>query len=179
MPECFGGVDVSQTRNHSLVEQQWLDRPAPLGQQGVQRRGRERRISWLGAEAQIEDGARRMQLERTERAWIVEHHASAVVERERGARETWQWICRAVDVPVAGHAKVRLEDAAVVQVDELMLAAALDVVHASSAQRAQTAGGQASPQSWVEQVGTRDGAAGENRSQPTDCTLDLGQFGHG
>jgi len=55
-----------------------------------------------------------MQIERAQGARIVEHDARAVVEHDRSAREARQRIGGTIQVPVAGHAKMRVQDAPVV-----------------------------------------------------------------
>ena len=69
-----------------------------------------------------------------QRPRIVEHHARSVIETHGRAGESWQRIIASVDVPVAGHTKVRVKCSAIVEHDQLVFAAALHSAHHRSAQ---------------------------------------------
>lgn len=74
-----------------------------------------------------------MKIECAEGARIVQHDARLVGEQDGGASEARQWICGAIQVPVAGHAEVGVQHAAVVEMNELVLASPLDGTNAHAA----------------------------------------------
>lgn len=106
----------------------------PTGERGVERRGGERWIAGLGPEAQLGRRTSRMKIERAERARIVEHDARLIGEHDRGASEARKRIGGAIQVPVARHAKVGVQHAAVVEMNELVLASPFDGTNARAAQ---------------------------------------------
>lgn len=74
-----------------------------------------------------------MKIERAEGARIVQHDARLIGEHDRGASEARQWIGGAIQVPVARHAKVSMQHAAVIEMNELVLASPLDGTNARAA----------------------------------------------
>jgi cation diffusion facilitator family transporter len=119
-----------------------------------------------------------MQVERAERARIVEHHARAVVEGERGTREPRQRLIGATHDPIAGHAKVGVEDASVGEVNELVLTAALHVAHSRAMKRTKPRRRHAPRQRRVECLRPLDRAAGERGAQSANGGLDFRKLGH-
>ena len=93
----------------------------------------QRRVARLGSEPEIGRRVGGVQVERAERARVVEDDARAVGEVDRRASEPRQVVAGAIDVPVASHAKVRVKHASVVEEEQLMLSATLDVAMRASA----------------------------------------------
>ena len=178
MPERLGRVDVSQPSDHPLVEKHRLDRGASLRERGVKRLRGQRWIVRLGSESELDGGVVGMQLQRAERAGVVEHDARTVIERQRGAREARKAVVRAVDGPVAGHAKVCVQHPSVIEMDELVLAAAFDGADAGATERAQACRRNAPLQCRVKHLGTDDRVADERGAQAANRTFDLGELGH-
>ena len=80
--------------------------------------------------------------------------------------------------PVAGHAKMRMQRAAVVEQKQLMLAAALDGANSRAAQRTQPCRRQLPLERRMQQRHLRDRLACRGAPQAANSTLDLGQFRH-
>ena len=77
------------------------------------------------------------ELHRRERAHVRERDARAVLELERRAREPRLLVAHLADLPVAVHPKVNRDRAAVVEMQQLVLAAALDAHDATALESAQ------------------------------------------
>lgn len=114
-----------------------------------------------------------MQIERAQGARIVEHDARAVVEHDRSAREARQRIGGAIQVPVAGHAKMGVQDAPVVEANELMLPPSFDRVNARAPQRAKPRWRQAPPERAMRERDALDPFPHERVPQPADGALDF------
>jgi hypothetical protein len=76
-----------------------------------------------------------MNIERRQRARIVEHDTRTIGETQCGAREPRKRIRCGADDPITIHAEVNMYDSTVIEMDELMLAAPFDVAHAGAAKR--------------------------------------------
>ena len=84
------GVDVADARDPALVEQDGLDRRAPVARLQVELLGREVRAERLDAEARVEERVERGPAERelagAEAARVAERDDVAVVERRKRTR---------------------------------------------------------------------------------------------
>jgi len=79
-----------------------------------------------------------MNVDRAERARIVEHDTRSITECEERSRESRQRIVDAIDLPIAGHTEMRVHDTTVVEHDELVLAPSLDGAYGRAGQRAKS-----------------------------------------
>lgn len=138
MPECFGGVNVSEPRDQLLIEQRRLDRSTPFRERAVQPLRRERHVRRLGSEPKLERRSGWMQIERAERARIIQHDARSVVEAEHRARKSRQVVGDVIEMPIAGHTEMGVQDPTVVEHDQLMLSAPFDPLYGRAAERPET-----------------------------------------
>jgi len=173
MPECLGSVDVAQSSDQTLIEQRGLDRTASLCENFVQRIRGKRRIAGLGTESEIERRAGGMDVERAQRAWIVEHDARPVVERHRGAGESRKRVIGAVNVPVASHAKVRVQRSPVVEHDQLMLTASVHGTHSRAGQGPKPVPRDAAAKRRMKDLDARDRFANHGATQATNGAFDF------
>jgi len=67
-----------------------------------------------------------VEIERAQRARIIEHDARAIIENDRRARETRKRVVRAIEMPIARHAEMSVKHASIVERQQLMLAATFD-----------------------------------------------------
>src|SRR5215207_1838664 len=125
-PERLRRVDVPEPRDEALIEQRRLDRTTTQRESiGELCRG-PIRISGVGPETQIELGSGRMYVDRAQRAGIDEDERAAILEIQDGAGEARKLLRARGEHPIAVHAEVGVENAPIVEVEELMLPASFD-----------------------------------------------------
>jgi len=136
MPQRLRCIDVAESGDHALIEENRFDRGAAPRELRPKPIGREIRITRLQSEPKIRRRVRSVEIERTECARIIQHHTRPIIERDRRTREAWERIGRSVDRPVAGHSKVRVKRTAIIELKELVLPAPFDRADTRSAKRA-------------------------------------------
>ena len=119
-----------------------------------------------------------MVVHRAEGARIGEREAAIALEVEGDARMTRQCGRRARDLPVAVETEVHEERRAVVEMQELVLAAARDVVDATADDAAQDGRSERAALRPVMDPCALDALASHRAPQATDGELDFGQFRH-
>lgn len=122
-----------------LIEQRDLDRRAAPREDVQQTRRREVGILRLRSQRKGRRLPSRMYVERRQRAGILQDDPRAIGELEHRARESRKRLRCSTDRPVAIHAEVHVNDAPVIQMHELMLAAALHIAHDSATEGAHDA----------------------------------------
>lgn len=178
MPQRLRRVDVAESSDQALIEQRRFNRTAPRRQRVTQRLRRQRRIRRLRSKAKLERRTRRMNVDRAERPWVVKHDARSISKCEKRPRESRQLFVGAIDLPVAGHAEMRMHHAAVVEHDELVLSAPLDRADGRTGQRSKSRLRNASPKRSVKDVDARNRLTNDGVSQPARGTFDFGEFWH-
>lgn len=176
-PERLGGVDVSNAGHDTLVEQGGLDGGAPPFQGATKRRGVERGTRRIGAEYRLAR-ASRAEGDGGERTRIHETDSRAVVEEKDHARVRGQGIGDQCDVPVAVHAKVDVQRAAVVEGEILVLATPFYVRDLPPHELGGHTVGEGS--SGCGMVGRNHGEtpAGDGRAESAHGVFDFWKFGH-
>lgn len=114
-----------------------------------------------------------MQLEGAERAGVVEDDASPVIEADRRTREPRELVFDSIEVPIASHPEMRVQNAPVVQHQELMLAAAFDRSNGRASQRQETRSGNSPPERRVVQLDSRDVLSDSGATEATHGALDF------
>ncbi len=175
-PERLGGVDVAEPGDGALVEQHGLyGASASLRGRAQQADG-----EFVGFRAQLEARwiARRVVRCGAEGAGVDQGEALAVIGVERDAGEARHRGRSAGRVPVARHAKVNGKHGAVIEVDVLVLATALDGGDATANEAGRVARGKGATLGGV-MCGDRDEAAPDQGS-PGDSSrgFDFGEFRH-
>lgn len=119
-----------------------------------------------------------MYVERGKCARIDEPDSRAVVELDdRPCKARRRSRC-AVHDPVARHAKVRMKGAAVVEVQELMLAATFDTIDTGADERSQARRCDSGAKAAMHHPRTHNRAALGSLSQHANRSFDLGKFRH-
>lgn len=176
-PQRLGGIDVPDPRQTSLVKKEHLDRDAAGAEAFGKPRRIERGIIGIRPHAGNRIHANRAQFDSTERPGIVEHDARSVIEAQARPR-----ISRDEDVgrehPVASHSKVRVKDATVFEVDQLVFPPATDPGHSRTDHRTELTRTQATPERGMVQVQRDDPPADQMTPERHDGAFDFGKLGH-
>ncbi len=170
-PEGFRSVDVPEAGDELLIEQRGLDRAAARSKRDTELFGRPRRIRRVGAETQLQCGTGGMDVERAEGARIDEHETRAISELEHGASEARQWCSDVSPLPVPIHAKMDMDDAPVIEMKELVLAASLDANDARARERPKHSRRHTPPERWMNEAESRDHATLRATTQLLDGSL--------
>ena len=177
LPECLAGADVADAGEQALIEQHRLDRATTRRQRGAQPCRRDDGVGDLrpefgqcGTGLQSRDAGECARIGQADDRAVVEHEANAFVARRR--------IAVATEPPVAGHAEVHVQHGAIVEVEQLVLAAALHAVHATAGQLRRRAVGELPALCVVQHRQLRDATAGDHLAQSPDGAFHFGLFRH-
>ena len=177
-PERFDGVDVPDTRDDSLIQERLLDRDAPAGNAGAERRGIQRWVGRVGSQRRDGRLTRGRHREPAERAAVLEDDASAVLEVEEGTREFRQRLPDPADDPVPIEPEVRDEMRASLDADQLVLP---DARHADDPPANDTTDGrgrQPAADRGMQRAQRDDAAPDRDRFEPPRGLLDFRKLGH-
>ena len=119
-----------------------------------------------------------MQVDRAERARVDEDERRRIVEIDGGAREARQRSGGFRERPIAIHAKVGVQHATIVEMQQLMLAATLDACDPRAGERAQLRRREPALQRGMQQPHAFDRASSRARAEEFQGGFHLGQFGH-
>ena len=119
-----------------------------------------------------------MNVQRRERARILQHNSRSIREVESRARESRQWIGRRADDPITVHPEVNVKNPPVLEPDQLMLAATFDGSDMPAAQGTKGATPQSTPQRGVEHPRAHERLRLDRSAQQADGSFDFGKFGH-
>ena len=154
-PQRLGRVNVSDARDHVLIEQRRLDRAAPARERDTERVGVEGRIVGSGPSSGSPSPASKSSTVESARMSVsatrVPSSSSSDARVKRGSSSPTLPI-----LPVAIHAKVNRERAPIVEMEQLVLAAALHALDATPLQSAQARRRDALRERGVQQPQTRD-----------------------
>ena len=176
VPTRLGGVDVPDAGEESLIEEGGLDGACLAREPYAQGGCRECRVLRLWPE--MEHGGRVgcEPLHGAERTGIGEGDAAAAGEFERHARVRGERVRRARVLPVAVQAEVHEQGRAVVEHDELVLAATHDVEDPPPLDAWFHPRGELPPLRRVVGVECEDLATARGAAQATDGEFDFRQF---
>ena len=119
-----------------------------------------------------------MHRQRREGARIHERYAGSVVELERRPGVARQGVCDRADVPVASHAKVHVDRAAVAELEQLVLSAAQHARDDCASERAQAVRGQLSPEGWMQESHVREFLSNGGTANDASGPLDFRKLRH-
>jgi hypothetical protein len=119
-----------------------------------------------------------MDIDRRQRARILEYNPNLRSEMEDGTRESGKRLrCRSDD-PISVHAKVNVKDTAIVETNELVLPSPFDRAHSRTGERAQRTARQPSPQRWVQYAGTQQRLSFDRHAKKSRGAFDFGKLRH-
>jgi len=144
----------------------------------MKRGRREPRVERLGAEVQWQLNPGRMDIERRQRARVIQYDSYLGIEMEDGTREARHRLRRRFDDPIAVHAEMHMKDAAVIETNELMLPPPLDRTHARTGERTQRSAWEASSQRRVQYARAQQRPAFDRHAKASGSTLDFRKLGH-
>lgn len=177
-PERFGRIDVAESSDHALVEQRDFDRNATARKRSVQHCRCEPRIERLRTQIERQVDARCVDVDRRQRARVIQHDTHFWIEMENGPGEARHRVRRRANDPVSVHPEVDVQDATILEVNELMLPAPLDRAHPRTGQRSECAAGETPPQRRVQRAGTAQRSPFDRRAEESRGAFDFGKLGH-
>src|SRR3954464_9182567 len=104
-----------------------------------------------------------MNVERWTRPRNIQYHARCVRKGKDRASESRSRIRDRADQPISIHAKVHMDDAAILEVNELMLPATLDATNAGADESPQDTTSEAATKSWMQHLHPRQDASLDRR----------------
>ncbi|MDB4892950.1 MAG: hypothetical protein JWL61_4805, partial [Gemmatimonadetes bacterium] len=102
----------------------------------------------------------------------------AVGEIENGAREARQLVVRLPELPIAIHAKVRMKNSSIVEMEQLMLSSSFHALDTHTGERAETRWRETSLEGGVQELETGDSASLRSPAQHIHGCFDFGKLGH-
>lgn len=138
----------------------------------------ERGILRLRSKVDWEFTVWRMDIECRQRPRVLQDNARSVSEVEHGASEARELVFARANYPVPIQPEVRMDDAAVPETNQLMLATSLHARDARALQRAQRIRRYPSPQRWMENLDALDDCICNGNAKLTNGSLDLWKFRH-
>jgi hypothetical protein len=161
-----------------LIEQSDLDRNAAALERRAKARWGKRGILRLRPQVEPERGVRRMNIERRERTRVLQNDARSACEVEHGTSEARQLIGARANDPVAIQPEMCMDDASVLEMNQLMLAASFHAADASAPQRVQRRTRYPTLQRWVKNLHSLDDCALNRSAKITNGSLDLWKLRH-
>jgi hypothetical protein len=139
---------------------------------------RQRRVGRFEPESQYGSALRFVDMKRAQRPWIVENDARAVRKLDGGPRKSRKRVGNRVDVPITRHPKVNVNQTAIVERDELMLAASLDCADGCAAKSMKASRRIGFPQAPVQHSHVGDGLANGSSAENARGVFDFGELWH-
>ena len=179
MPEGLCRIDVSQAGHQSLIEQCRLDGPTTLHERLAEQAGRPRRVGRIGAEGQVGMRAGCVQLEGAERARIDKDQAGVIGELENGPGPPRILIRDPSIRPFSVHPEVRMQQAPIGEVHQLVLAAAFNAYDSRALQCASSRRRERALHGRVQRADPGNGATHDVAAQGFQRRFDLWKLWHG
>jgi hypothetical protein len=119
-----------------------------------------------------------MHVERGQRARVIEHDTDLRLKMEDSSRESWHGLGRRTDDPIAVHSKMRVKDAPVIEVNELVLPSTLDGADARTDQGTQRAARQSAAQGGMQRARAPQRSPFDRRAEESRGAFDFGKLRH-
>jgi hypothetical protein len=177
-PERLRRVDVAQAGDDPLVEQRDLYGNPPPTERRAQRRRGEYGIEWFGTKIECERRVGSVDVERGQRARILQHDALTTGEMKDGAGESRQRLRRSADDPIPVHPEVNMYHASVVEMHQLMFATALDGANARPGKCSKRSAAKTTLERSMQDIDALERLAFDRVAQETNGSFDFGEFGH-
>jgi hypothetical protein len=177
LPERFGGVDVPDSSDQTLIEKGRLDRAASSGQPRCEV-GRLDRLRGVRPKPQGERRSGVADVERGQCPWVDKPDTRAIVELDHGTGESRLGVTAAVNVPITGHPKMRMQRPAVREVKQLVLPSPLDLTDACAEERFQSRSRHLRAKTRVEDASPRNRASLRRGAEHSNGGFDLRKLRH-
>ena len=97
---------------------------------------------------------------------------------KHGTRESWHRLGRRSDDPIPVHSKMHMQNAPVIEVNELVLPSTLDGAHSRTGERTERTAGQAPAQGRMQYARATQRSPLDRRAEESRGAFDFGQLGH-